>query len=141
MIEPAMKVLSFLQPWASLTVMGLKTLETRSWSTRHRGDLLIHASLGRSGALLAMEAPFSKYIPDFSKLPFGAIIGKAVLVDVIKMESLHLSDSAINRLTMEERAFGDYSNGRYVWVLEEPEVFRHPFFMKGTLGLWNYDME
>jgi activating signal cointegrator 1 len=42
---------------------------------------------------------------------------------------------------MEERAFGDYSNGRYVWVLEEPEVFRHPFFMKGTLGLWNYDME
>ncbi|HJW18587.1 MAG TPA: ASCH domain-containing protein [Flavisolibacter sp.] len=135
-----MKVLSFLQPWASLTVMGLKKLETRSWSTRHRGDLLIHASMGRSGALLASEPPFSKYIPDFSRLPFGAIIGKAVLIDVIKVELLHLSEATINRLSLEERAFGDYSNGRYVWVLEEPEIFRKPVMTKGTLGLWNFDL-
>ena len=135
-----MKVLSFLQPWASLTVMGLKKLETRSWSTRHRGELLIHASMGKSGALLAQETPFSKYIADFSKLPFGAIIGKVLLTDVIRVESLHMSDAVINQLTMEERAFGDYSNGRYVWVLEEPELFRKPVFIKGTLGLWNYDL-
>jgi activating signal cointegrator 1 len=128
-----MKVLSFLQPWASLTVMGLKKLETRSWSTRHRGELLIHASMGKSGALLAKETPFSK-------LPFGAIIGKVLLTDIIRVESLHMSDAVINQLTMEERAFGDYSNGRYVWVLEEPELFRKPVFIKGTLGLWNYDL-
>ena len=136
-----MKVLSFLQPWASLTVMGLKKLETRSWSTKHRGDLLIHASMGQSGALLAPEPPFSKYITDFSKLPFGAIIGKVQLTDVIKVESLHMSDAVINQLTMEERAFGDYSNGRYVWVLEEPSLFSKPIYMKGTLGLWNYELE
>jgi len=136
-----MKVLSFLQPWASLTVMGLKKLETRSWSTKHRGDLLIHASMGQSGALLAPEPPFSKYITDFSKLPFGAIIGKVQLSDVIKVESLHMSDAVINQLTMEERAFGDYSNGRYVWVLEEPSLFSKPIYMKGTLGLWNYELE
>src|SRR6476620_7125814 len=136
-----MKVLSFLQPWASLTVMGLKKLETRSWSTKHRGDLLIHASMGQSGALLAPEPPFSKYITDFSKLPFGAIIGKVQLSDVIKVESLHMSDAVINQLTMEERAFGDYSNGRYVWVLEEPSLFSNPIYMKGTLGLWNYELE
>ncbi|SHF47904.1 ASCH domain-containing protein [Flavisolibacter ginsengisoli] len=136
-----MKVLSFLQPWASLTVMGLKKLETRSWSTKHRGDLLIHASMGQSGALLAPEPPFSKYITDFSKLPFGAIIGKVQLTDVIKVESLHMSDAVINQLTMEERAFGDYSNGRYVWVLEEPSLFSNPIYMKGTLGLWNYELE
>jgi len=136
-----MKVLSFLQPWASLTVMGLKKLETRSWSTKHRGDLLIHASMGQSGALLAPEPPFSKYITDFSKLPFGAIIGKVQLTDVIKVESLHMSDAVINQLTMEERAFGDYSNGRYVWVLEEPSLFNKPIYMKGTLGLWNYELE
>jgi hypothetical protein len=136
-----MKVLSFLQPWAGLTVMGLKKLETRSWSTKHRGDLLIHASMGQSGALLAPEPPFSKYITDFSKLPFGAIIGKVQLTDVIKVESLHMSDAVINQLTMEERAFGDYSNGRYVWVLEEPSLFSKPIYMKGTLGLWNYELE
>ena len=136
-----MKVLSFLQPWASLTVMGLKKLETRSWSTSHRGELLIHASMGRAGALLAKEPPFSKYIKGFSMLPFGAIIGKVVLTDVIKVESLHLSGEAINRLSMEERAFGDYSNGRFVWVLEEPEILRQPIPVKGTLGLWNFDLE
>jgi hypothetical protein len=130
-----MKVLSFLQPWASLTVMGLKKLETRSWSTKHRGELLIHASMGQSGALLAQEPPFLKYITDFSKLPFGAIIGKVQLTDIIKVQSLHMSDAVINQLTMEERAFGDYSNGRYVWVLEEPELFTKPVKMKGTLGL------
>jgi hypothetical protein len=136
-----MKVLSFLQPWASLTVMGLKKLETRSWSTKHRGELLIHASMGQSGALLAQEPPFLKYITDFSKLPFGAIIGKVQLTDIIKVQSLHMSDAVINQLTMEERAFGDYSNGRYVWVLEEPELFTKPVKMKGTLGLWNFELE
>jgi hypothetical protein len=136
-----MKVLSFLQPWASLTVMGLKKLETRSWSTKHRGELLIHASMGQSGALLAQEPPFLKYITDFSKLPFGAIIGKVQLTDIIKVQSLHMSDAVINQLTMEERAFGDYSNGRYVWVLEEPELFSKPVKMKGTLGLWNFELE
>lgn len=136
-----MKVLSFLQPWASLTVMGLKKLETRSWSTKHRGELLIHASTGKSGALLASDPPFSKYINKFSKLPFGAIIGKVILVDIIKVEYLPLSTSAINSLTMEERAFGDYNNGRYVWILEEPELFKEPIPIKGALGLWNYDLE
>ena len=136
-----MKVLSFLQPWASLTVMGLKKLETRSWSTKHRGEMLIHASMGQSGALLAQEPPFLKYITDFSKLPFGAIIGKVQLTDIIKVQSLHMSDAVINQLTMEERAFGDYSNGRYVWVLEEPELFTKPVKMKGTLGLWNFELE
>lgn len=125
-----MKVLSFLQPWASLTVMGFKKLETRSWSTSHRGDLLIHASLGKSGALLAKEPPFIKYITDFSKLPFGAIIGKAVLTDIIKVESLHLSTEAINRLSMEQRAFGDYSNGDLYGYWKNPRYSANPFLLK-----------
>ena len=97
--------------------------------------------MGQSGALLALEPPFSKYIPDFSKLPFGAIIGKVLLTDVIRVESLHMSDAVINQLTLEERAFGDYTNGRFVWVMEEPELFSKPVFIKGSLGLWNYELE
>ena len=97
--------------------------------------------MGQSGALLAQEPPFLTYITDFSKLPFGAIIGKVQLTDIIKVQSLHMSDAVINQLTMEERAFGDYSNGRYVWVLEEPELFTKPVKMKGTLGLWNFELE
>lgn len=39
-----MKALTLWQPWASLVALGVKTIETRSWSTSHRGPLAIHAS-------------------------------------------------------------------------------------------------
>ncbi|MXO81707.1 ASCH domain-containing protein, partial [Paenibacillus sp. OT2-17] len=39
-----MKVLSMIQPWATLLVQGETLYETRSWKTRYRGPLAIHAS-------------------------------------------------------------------------------------------------
>jgi hypothetical protein len=42
-----MKALSLHQPWASLIGLGVKTIETRSWSTKYRGPLAVHASLRR----------------------------------------------------------------------------------------------
>jgi uncharacterized protein (UPF0264 family) len=36
--------LSLKQPWATLLAHGLKTIEVRSWATRLRGPLLIHAA-------------------------------------------------------------------------------------------------
>ncbi len=65
-----MKTLSLLQPWATLVVMGVKQIETRSWRTDYRGPLLIHASKGKAGEIFAQDAPFKKYIPNFKQLPF-----------------------------------------------------------------------
>jgi activating signal cointegrator 1 len=134
-----MKVLSLLQPWATLVVMGVKKIETRSWSSSHRGDLLIHASLGKKAGLIVKDDPFKKYIPDFNELPFGAIIGKVIVEDIIPVDRLMLSDSMINKLSLEERAFGDYSKGRYAWILSEPEQFEKPISIKGSLGLWDFN--
>lgn len=36
--------LSIKQPWAALLVAGVKTIEVRTWSTKRRGTVLIHAS-------------------------------------------------------------------------------------------------
>src|SRR5262245_18874023 len=36
--------LSCKQPWAALIVTGVNTVEVRTWPTRRRGRLLIHAS-------------------------------------------------------------------------------------------------
>ena len=36
--------LSIKQPWAALLVAGVKTVEVRTWQTRRRGRVLIHAS-------------------------------------------------------------------------------------------------
>jgi len=39
-----MKALSVKQPWANLIAEGKKTIETRSWPTDYRGELLIVSS-------------------------------------------------------------------------------------------------
>lgn len=38
-----MKALSIIQPWAWLIAHGHKDIENRSWPTRYRGPVLIHA--------------------------------------------------------------------------------------------------
>ena len=133
-----MKAISLLQPWASLVVMGIKKIETRNWATKHRGTILIHASQGKAGSIFVAELPFKKYIPDFKKLSFGAIIGEATIADVIRIEDLEMNDELINRLTMEEKAFGDYSYGRYAWMLEDAVEFTTPIPARGTLSIWEY---
>ncbi|HYO22934.1 MAG TPA: ASCH domain-containing protein [Flavisolibacter sp.] len=130
--------LSLLQPWASLVVMGLKKIETRSWQTGHRGLLLIHASLGKKGKILSEALPFKKYIPDFNSLPFGAIIGQVELEDIVPVEQLFYSAEKLAALTLEEKAFGDYTTGRYAWLLSTAVVFYEPIPVKGSLGLWKY---
>ncbi|MBD0333349.1 MAG: ASCH domain-containing protein [Chitinophagaceae bacterium] len=135
-----MKTLSLLQPWATLVAIGAKKIETRSWYTGHRGELLIHASSGKAGELICKEEPFNKYISDFNALPFGAIIGKVTLVDVVRIEQLELSNSRINQLSLEERAFGDYTLGRYAWLLEDATEFEKPIPVKGSLRLWDFNL-
>ena len=132
-----LKALSLLQPWATLVVTGAKQIETRSWSTAYRGILMIHAGKKKSGAAIAAMPLFSLHIPDFYALPFGAIIGEVMLTDVVRMTDLVLPPEAIDRLTLEERAFGDYSAGRYAWLLQDAVLYDEPIPAKGTLGLWN----
>jgi hypothetical protein len=132
------KVLSLLQPWASLVVMGAKKIETRSWTTAYRGPLLIHASVSKKGKIIAGEPPFIKYIHEFNKLPFGSIIGQVELEDIVPIENLFYSDTMMNTLTLEEKAFGDYTKGRFAWLLSEPAAFDEPIAIKGALRLWKY---
>jgi len=40
-----MKAISLWQPWASLLAIMAKIYETRSWETRYRGPIAIHAAL------------------------------------------------------------------------------------------------
>lgn len=38
-----MKTISIKQPWASLIVEGVKDIENRTWRTKFRGRVLVHA--------------------------------------------------------------------------------------------------
>lgn len=78
-----MKALSIRQPWAWLIVHGGKNIENRTWRTKLRGPVLIHA--GKKVDLRAyaeLKAQGVK-LPDLEKLQTGGIIGKAVIVDCV----------------------------------------------------------
>ena len=39
----------------------------------------------------------------------------------------------------QERAFGDYTPGRYAWLLADIRALPEPIPAKGALGLWEYE--
>lgn len=130
------KVLSLMQPWASLAVLGLKTIETRSWGTVYRGPLLIHASLRRSGksAWLA-SPPLREHIPDFEALPFGSIIGEVILTDVCRLRELLIGPDAFRDRSLEAQAFGEAPE-RFGWIFDNATALSEPIPATGRLGLW-----
>lgn len=78
-----MKIISIRQPWASLIASGLKDVENRTWPTRYRGPVLIHASQ-RADDLTSddIERRFGVRLP--AELPLGGIVGIAEIVDCVR---------------------------------------------------------
>ena len=62
-----------------------------------------------------------------------------------EMETLwmiHNHEKGISwELTDKEYAFGDYTPGRWGWLLSDPVLFNEPIPAKGKLGLWEYDLD
>ena len=124
-----MKALSLTQPWATLVATGKKQIETRSWSTRYRGPLYIHAAKGfppsaREFALQVYGNP--AILPN---IPRGAIIARAWLLDVCPTADMW------SKISPEEARYGDYTPGRFAWVLTNIKQLE-PIPWKGALGLF-----
>lgn len=154
-----MKVISLLQPWASLVVLGHKKIETRSWDTPYRGPLLIHASKRWDANLSLTISKINAYellcqagyewdcLGKKTTFPLGAIIDRVELITTFPVEMLLRSDADgiyFNEhsvsFTEQEKAFGDYSDGRYGWLLSRPMRFDKPLPCKATPGLWNFEL-
>ena len=128
-----MKVLTIKQPWATLIMQGYKRFEFRSWQTKYRGDLLIHAGKGiDKEAIKRLE----KYLP--KELLTGKILGKVTLVDCIKM-----SPEFKERLLKENKDIYAKSSFQenYGWQMDNVQVFKEPIETKGQLSLWEYNIE
>jgi hypothetical protein len=84
-----MKAISIRQPWAWLIVQGHKTIENRSWPTRLRGPVLIHASKTASpdDALVRewVRTKFGIVIP--AVLDRGGIVGQVEIIDCVSTSS------------------------------------------------------
>jgi hypothetical protein len=141
-----MKAITLTQPYATLVALGAKRIETRGWSTRYRGPLAIHAGKGLAGMtkrqfvdLLRMEPFWSVLRPLIAAelhyfrpdaLPRGAIVAVADLVDILPVEQVPPTEP--------ERSFGDYTPGRYAWLLADARPLDPPIPATGRQGLWEW---
>jgi hypothetical protein len=78
-----MRILSVRQPWASLIVNGVKDVENRTWSTRFRGPVLVHASQ-RPDDIISDEIERRYGERRSSDLPLGGIVGMTEIVDCVR---------------------------------------------------------
>ena len=125
-----MKVLTIKEPWASLIINGYKKYEFRSWKTNYRGKILIHAGKSLEKDMIPR---FSCYNLEYK---CGYIIGEAILVDCI------LVDEEFNsKLLKENKIVYGKSNHveKYAWKLDNVKIYDNPIYVKGQLGLWNYN--
>jgi hypothetical protein len=106
MILPA---ISIREPWASMIAKGEKTIEVRSWSTQHRGKIILCAS----------------------RKPAGPHAGNAfALAEVEDVRPMAPED--------KEKTGGVYDPACFSWVLKNVQKFNQ-FPISGRLGIFKID--
>ena len=134
-----MKAITIWQPWAEFIAAGVKHNETRSWATKYRGPIAIHAAVKpiRQVVPLLSEKAFGLMVEKLEKASmangelltyfnYGEIIATAELV------ACHLiTEEYLSTLPDTEKALGDYSLGRYAWELRNIKELPEPIKAKG----------
>lgn len=130
MTEIPIKGLTLTQPWASEMALLHKRYETRSWPTKYRGILAIHAAKGFPGwakDLASTEIAIGRLT---SPLPVSQIVCVVAVEGCYRTEDVDLEISAL------ERYLGDYTPGRWAWKTKHLYTLRDPIPCRGALGLW-----
>lgn len=150
-----MKAITIWQPWASLVMMGAKQYETRSWQTKHRGPLAIHAGQSRHTVDLIYTNPIirthyhAKHMLDERAIPFSAVLGVVLLMECFEVQPAGEHETTLMRTTeknharetwlkQDESRLGDFTPGRFAWELRVVEIFRSPIRARGSQGLWEW---
>ncbi len=129
-----MKVITVKQPFATLIAEGLKEYEFRTWSTKYRGDILIHAGKGVD------KKAMKRYEHLGFEYPSGCIIAKTTITDCIFVdnkvrEELKNKDSLVYYGIINHPEWNGYG-----FKLENTKKIE-PIYINGKLSLWDYDYE
>lgn len=137
-----MKAFSVYQPFALAIVAGVKRYETRSRRTNIRGRVAVHAGTKGIDAALKgrTQEEADKIIEMQHESPFidnvlcrGGILGTVEIVDCVPVEEI------TEPLTERERLLGDFTPGRFAWVLKDPVCFPMAIVERGKQGWWNWE--
>ena len=125
-LRAIMKAISIRPPWAWAILHAGKDIENRTWNTKIRGTIAIHASQSMSRPyyesaieVIGKLAPGAK-IPNYEAMVRGAIVGLVELVGC------------------EERTKSKWHvRDHYGFLLANPRVLREPIPCNGRLSFWN----
>lgn len=154
-----MKAISLWQPWASLMASGAKKIETRSWPTKYRGQLVICSAKkiipeGIKGSLagqclrialqrlegkrfdegLVRQLVFDHPMVKIHSWPYGYALAIGNLIDCIPTE-----EAVKMKLDPYELIFGDYTSGRFAWIFSGMEPVERPFPIIGRQRLFKIE--
>ena len=105
------KAISLKQPWADMVAKGVKTIETRKWNTRYRGDLVICSS----------------------KIPNLYPAGYAIcMVELYETRPMQKED--------EKGACVRQYPGAYSWFLRNVRPIRPPIPVRGRLNIFDLEL-
>jgi hypothetical protein len=111
-----LKALSIRQPWCDSILSGAKPVENRSWSTRYRGLIALHAAKTIDEEGIAWHRAGGHALAP--RIETGAYLGVARLVDVV---AAHESP---------------WFFGPWGFVLTDPVRLQTPIPARGMLGLF-----
>lgn len=123
-----LRALTIRQPWATWITLGAKTVENRTWPTRHRGPLAIHA-----GAAFEEDAWRTSVV---RALPRGTLPGltslpKSAILAVVELAGCHEYKPGCCGTPWAEKGAGTWH-----WVLADVRALSEPVECTGRLGLW-----
>ena len=138
-----MKALTLTQPWASLVALQEKKIETRSWYTGYRGELIIHAAKGFPSDCkeLCGDEPFRTALrgQTWNQLPLSRGLCVVRLLGCIRTTDMYKAAIIQGRnLSLQELDFGNFEQGRFAWLLEYVRPLNQTQPVRGSLGLWEY---
>lgn len=138
MIDKSIPILSIKQPWAWLIMNEYKDIENRSWQTKYRGPLYIHAGKKFDKTLFDNEPSLESCTANqitamflggmynhHHEMKLGGIVGRVRLVDIL--DPLHKPNYSYW-----------WEPGFYGWVFEDPEKIDF-FPCRGKLGLFKLE--
>jgi hypothetical protein len=142
-----MMILTIHPLWAWAIVYAGKDVENRTWATKYRGPLGIHAA--KNAPNYGVIADFIRRLghtpPTLAELRdrgmVGAVIGTVDLIGEEKTDSpWYLGDGRKRSKLVLGVAAWKY-RGCHGWHLANPVALDTPIAATGRLGLWNFDLK